>query len=142
MSGAGRGKYTAGILTSSKTPDSTGILSTLSGFTFSRCSILSDEDEIMIQKESSVHTVSYTANIIIWAALVMLTGLTILVAGADFSRFGILINILIASIKASLIVYIYMHLKYESLLFKLMLFMVVATLTTIIILTFMDILYR
>jgi cytochrome c oxidase subunit 4 len=96
----------------------------------------------MNQKEPSVHTVSYTANIIIWAALVILTGLTVLVAGADFSRFGILVNILIASIKASLIVYIYMHLKYESLLFKLMLFMVVATLTAIIILTFMDILYR
>jgi cytochrome c oxidase subunit 4 len=88
------------------------------------------------------HTVSYKTNIVIWLTLLILTGLTTMVASIDLGRLGIVTNILIASVKAAMVVYIFMHLKYESLILKLMLLMVVATLTIIIVLTFLDILYR
>lgn len=96
----------------------------------------------MNHKDRSAHAVSYRANILIWIALLVLTGLTVMVAGIDIGRSGILLNILIASIKAGLIVYIFMHLKYESVLLKLMLLMTLITLTVIIVLTFLDTLYR
>ena len=96
----------------------------------------------MQHQELSGHTVSYKTNILIWLVLLLLTGLTVLVAGIDLGRYGILLNILIASVKAGFIVYIFMHLKYEPVLFKLMLFFVLFTLTTIIVLTFLDVLYR
>jgi cytochrome c oxidase subunit 4 len=96
----------------------------------------------MDETKIKTHTVSYKANTIIWIALLILTGLTVIVAGIDLGRLGIVTNILIASIKAALVVHIFMHLKYESIMLKLMLLMVLATLTTIIALTFLDILYR
>jgi cytochrome c oxidase subunit 4 len=93
-------------------------------------------------KNTSAHTVSYRGNVLLWFALLLLTGATIMVAGVDLGRFGILANILIASIKAGLIVYIFMHMKYESTILKLMLLMTIVTLTVIIMLTFLDILFR
>lgn len=96
----------------------------------------------MNHEDRSAHTVSYRANLILWIALLVLTGLTVMVASIDLGQSGIFINILIASIKAGLIVYIFMHLKYESLLLKLMLLMALFTLTAIIVMTFLDTLYR
>ncbi len=87
-------------------------------------------------------TVSYRTYLLVWAALVALTGLTVYVASINIERFGMTANILIASIKAGLVVYIFMHLKYESTVLKLMLLMSVMTLTAIIVLTFADVLYR
>lgn len=96
----------------------------------------------MKRKDRSAHTVSYRANLVLWIALLILTVVTVMVARIDLRQSGILINIIIASIKAGLVVYIFMHLKYESLLLKLMLFMTLFTLTVIIVMTFLDTLYR
>ncbi len=96
----------------------------------------------MNYKEMKTETLRYRTYLIVWAALVALTGLTVYVAYIDIEKFGMTINILIASIKAGLVVYIFMHLKYESMVLKLMLFMSVMTLTAIIVLTFADVLYR
>jgi cytochrome c oxidase subunit 4 len=96
----------------------------------------------MKQKNTETHIVSYRVNFFIWVSLVLLTGLTIYVAEVNLGKFGILVNILIASIKAGFVVYIFMHLKYESWFLKMMLSLVVLTLTVIIVLTFLDILYR
>ena len=53
-----------------------------------------------------------------------------------------LANLLIASVKAGLVLWFFMHLKYERLLFRLMLIVPVATITLIIWLTFIDVWYR
>jgi cytochrome c oxidase subunit 4 len=84
----------------------------------------------------------YGTNIMIWAALVALTGITIYVAGLDLGKYSITANFLIASLKAGLVLYIFMHLKYESVIIKLMLIVVLLTMTSILLLTFIDILYR
>jgi len=57
-------------------------------------------------------------------------------------RFSTLTALVIASIKASLVLWFFMHLKYEKRLFRYMLLVPVATLTVIIGLTFLDIWYR
>ena len=87
-------------------------------------------------------TSGYAAYVAVWAALLVLTGITVYVAGLDLGKFGITTNIFIASLKAGLVVYIFMHLKNESRFLKLMLLMAVLTLTVIIVLTFLDVLYR
>jgi cytochrome c oxidase subunit 4 len=96
----------------------------------------------MYKNETKAETRGYGTYIAIWAALLALTGITVYVAGLDLGRFGITVNILIASLKAGLVLYIFMHLKDESLILKLMLLMSMLTLTVIIVLTFMDVLYR
>lgn len=80
--------------------------------------------------------------VIIWVMLLALTGITITVAGMHLGRFSTLTALVIASIKASLVLWFFMHLKYEKRLFKYMLLVPVATLTVIIGLTFLDIWFR
>jgi len=96
----------------------------------------------MKKETSETGTVSYRAYLLVWASLVMLTGITIYVAGIDMGRFGVTANILIASLKAGLVVQIFMHLRNESRFLKIMLLMALLSLTVIIVLTFLDILYR
>ena len=96
----------------------------------------------MKKETSETRTVSYKAYLLVWASLVTLTGITIYVAGIDMGRFGVTANILIASLKAGLVVQIFMHLRNESIFLKIMLLMALLSLTIIIMLTFLDILYR
>jgi len=51
-------------------------------------------------------------------------------------------NIAIASTKAGLVLWFFMHLKYEKRIFKLLLFVPIITISIIIVLTFFDIWYR
>ena len=53
-----------------------------------------------------------------------------------------LANLLIASTKASLVLWFFMHLKYENKLFKMLFLVPIATITIIIGMTFFDIWYR
>jgi len=85
------------------------------------------------------HTKTY---VVIWLLLLGLTGITITVAGMHLGAFSMLASLLIASIKASLVLWFFMHLKYEEKLFKYMFLIPVATLTVVIALTFSDIWYR
>lgn len=96
----------------------------------------------MNSREQSGEIVRYRTYVYVWGSLVILTGLTLAAAALEFGGLSIMINILIASVKASLVVWLFMHLKYESRLFKVMLLLAIATLTVIILLTFSDVLFR
>jgi cytochrome c oxidase subunit IV len=78
----------------------------------------------------------------VWIALLTLTGVTIIAARMRMGEWSMLANLLIASAKASLVLWFFMHLKYENKLFKLLFLVPIATLTIIIGLTFFDIWYR
>lgn len=78
----------------------------------------------------------------VWMTLLALTVLTILSAQLEFGRWSMTANLLIASSKAGLVLWFFMHLKYEKLLFKMLLLIPIATITVIIWLTFYDIWYR
>ncbi len=95
-----------------------------------------------VETEKSVHIVAYKTYVYVWVALLLLLAATIAVAKVEFTKYGVLVNLLIASIKAGLVLFFFMHLKYERLLLKAMLFMVIATLTAVIALFFADVMYR
>ena len=78
----------------------------------------------------------------VWVALILLTGVTIMAARMRMGEWSMLANIIIASTKASLVLWFFMHLKYESKFFKFLFFIPISTITIIIGLTFFDIWYR
>lgn len=80
--------------------------------------------------------------LLVWVALLGLTGLTIEAAHLRLGEWSMVANIAIASTKAILVLWFFMHLKYEKRLFKLLLFVPVITISIIIVLTFFDIWYR
>ncbi|MBE0500960.1 MAG: cytochrome C oxidase subunit IV family protein [Desulfuromonadales bacterium] len=94
-----------------------------------------------MSSESS-HIVPYRTFILIWIALLILTGVTISVAQIDLGPLNIWVALSIASCKSALVVAIFMHLKYEQLLFKLALLSALIILAIFIGFTFIDVLYR
>lgn len=86
--------------------------------------------------------IGYGTYIMVWLALLMLTSLTVTVAGLNLQNFAIVAVIFIAGFKSILVLNYFMHLKYESALFKNMVFLAVFTLVIIIGLTFTDISFR
>jgi cytochrome c oxidase subunit 4 len=80
--------------------------------------------------------------IAVWAALLLLLGLTIAVAKVRIAPFGAAANLLIATVKAALVLAFFMHLRSEGRFLKIMLGVTVGALTCIIMLTFSDVLFR
>jgi len=93
--------------------------------------------------EEKFHGMKYRTYVWVWVGLLILTGMTVSMAGMNLGRLSILIVLAIAAIKSGLVLSYFMHLKYETgLLFKLMIPIVLAVLTIFIGLTFTDIAFR
>ncbi len=78
----------------------------------------------------------------VWAVLVTLTLASVGASLVHAGTASLLVPLLIATAKASLVLWFFMHLKYERALFKVMLLFPLATLAVIMGLTFMDTLFR
>ena len=92
--------------------------------------------------ENHSHIVPYRTFLIVWAALLILTGVTVAVAQYHFGALNVWIALGIATLKSSLVIAVFMHMQYESPLFKLALLAALAILAIFISLTFFDVLYR
>lgn len=95
-----------------------------------------------MSEQQEQHIVPVKTYVAVWLALLALTAVTIKAAGLHLASLSMAANLLIASSKASLVIWFFMHVKYESRLLKGMLLVPIATLTVIIGLTFFDIWYR
>ena len=62
----------------------------------------------------SQHVVSLKTNIAVWLLLLVLTGVTAGVAFIDLGPFNTVVALVIATVKALLVVLIFMHVKYAS----------------------------
>jgi len=82
----------------------------------------------------------YTA---VWLALLVLLAATVAVARLQLlARFSVLGSLVIASLKAGLVLAFFMHLREEGRFLKAMLALTVCVLTLLIGLTFIDVVYR
>ena len=86
--------------------------------------------------------VPYRTFILTWVALLVLTIITVVVSRIHLGALNIWVALGIASIKSSLVIFIFMHLKQESRLFKTGLLVLLVILAIFIGLTFFDVLYR
>ena len=93
-------------------------------------------------EEDKKHIVSAKTFVVVWIALLCLTGLTIMAAQMKMGEWSMVANIVIASTKATLVLWFFMHLKYEKRSLKLIIILPLITVSVIIGLTFFDILYR
>ena len=83
---------------------------------------------------------TYTA---VWLALLVLLAATIAVSELQLlARFSVLGSLVIASIKAGLVLAFFIHLKYEGRFLKGILAITLSALTLLIGLTFVDVWYR
>ncbi len=96
----------------------------------------------MNRRTAAVHIVGYGTFALVWLGLVILTGTTVTVAGINLGTWNILAALIIASVKAGLVLSYFMHLKYEEGIFKVMFLVALVTLAVIVGLTFSDVFYR
>ncbi|MBI2264549.1 MAG: cytochrome C oxidase subunit IV family protein [Armatimonadetes bacterium] len=92
--------------------------------------------------KNEYHVIPYRTYAMVWIGLAVLTGVTIWVAGIPLGRFNVLAALLIATAKAGLVLFFFMHLLYETTLFRLLLPVALITLASIIGLTFFDFSFR
>ncbi|HPR64489.1 MAG TPA: cytochrome C oxidase subunit IV family protein [Thermoanaerobaculia bacterium] len=86
-------------------------------------------------------TLSYGTYIMVWLALLVFTGLTVTAAGLHLGSVSIATAIAIAALKSTIVLFFFMHLKYDDPVFKVMLMVAILTLTVIMVLTFVDVLF-
>jgi cytochrome c oxidase subunit IV len=80
--------------------------------------------------------------LMVWVGLLLLTALTITATSLHLGSYSVAAAIAIATIKGALVLFYFMHLKYEDRVFKIMLLLALFTLTVIMVLTFLDVLVR
>ena len=94
------------------------------------------------ENETQHQPTGYGVYFLTWFTLVLLTSITTTAAGMDFGSFSVFVALVIASVKATIVLYLFMHLKQESKIFHIIVFVVLVTLVIFIGLTFTDILFR
>lgn len=85
------------------------------------------------------HPLGYGLLVGIWAGLMVLTALTVAAARVDLGFLNIVVALGIASLKASLVVFVFMHLKYENRTIKGMVALAFVILAIFIGFTFWDV---
>jgi len=94
------------------------------------------------EHNTEYHIISYNTYILIWLSLMVFTIVTVAVAGLNLAKLTVVVALFIATIKTSLVLLYFMHLKYERSVFKIMVLVTVITLGIFIGLTFFDVLFR
>ena len=80
---------------------------------------------------------------IVWGALILLTAMTVTVANFNLQKIAIIACLGIAAVKSTLVLFYFMHLRYEQrLVIKLLIPIAIGTLAIFIGLTFSDVITR
>lgn len=84
----------------------------------------------------------YGTYVLVWLTLISLTCLTVAVAGFNLAALTVVVALIIAVVKSSLVVNIFMHIKFEDRIFKIFLGVAGIVLLVIFALTFADVFFR
>jgi cytochrome c oxidase subunit 4 len=91
---------------------------------------------------NTTHTTEYRVLAKILLVLMFLTFLTISITSFHLGAFTVTVALLIAGVKGFLVLSYFMHLKYESLLLRILVGMVFVLFIVIVLITFIDYAYR
>ncbi|MCX7985759.1 MAG: cytochrome C oxidase subunit IV family protein [Bacteroidales bacterium] len=91
---------------------------------------------------ASTHITPYRTLAIVLVVLLALTFLTIEITSFDLKAWNVALALLVACFKGYLVLSYFMHLKYENLLIKILVGMVILLFALIIVITYIDYLFR
>jgi cytochrome c oxidase subunit 4 len=96
----------------------------------------------MEKAEAHGHILPYGLLIKVWLLLIVLTALLVLAGTLYHEALSVGAMLVLTPVKAGLVFFFFMHLKYERTFLKALVFMTLGLLTLVIGLLFFDILYR
>lgn len=88
------------------------------------------------------HGIGYGTYVLIWLALIGLTAITVTIAGINLGGLALTVAIIIAMTKTSLVMNYFMHVKFDSTVFRIFILVCIFIFITMIGLTFFDLIYR
>lgn len=91
---------------------------------------------------SHVHITPYGSHVMIWLALVALTAITVTIAGINFGSLTLVSALLIAAAKTVMVVNYFMHVKFDTKILKIFIFICLILYAVFLILTFSDLSFR
>ncbi len=96
----------------------------------------------MEEAQKTVHIVSYRTYLFVWLILLALTAALVTVSRLFHEALSVWAMLIITPVKAGLVFFFFMHLKYEKPYLKALVFLTLALLIIIIGILFFDIAYR
>lgn len=96
------------------------------------------------QHQEEEHIVSFKENLSTWFALIVLTFLTVSVSvfSASLVTLTVITALIIATTKALVVAYYFMHLKYDTKVYRRMVYVSLVIFAVMLILTIIDYLFR
>jgi cytochrome c oxidase subunit 4 len=88
------------------------------------------------------HIIPYKTILLVLAGLLVLTGISVSATQINLGTLTVTIALVIAAVKSSLVLSIFMHLRFENKMFALMATGVILLIGVMIFITFLDYLYR
>jgi cytochrome c oxidase subunit IV len=88
------------------------------------------------------HIIPYRTYVTVWLTLLLLTALLVTVSRLFHDTLSVWAMLVITPVKAGLVFFFFMHLKYEKPYLKALVFMTLGLLTMVIGILFFDIAYR
>lgn len=88
------------------------------------------------------HIVPYSTFLLVLGGLLTLTAISVAVTQINLGTLTVTIALFIAAVKSSLVLSIFMHLKFDNKMFSLMAIGVILLIGVVIFITFLDYLYR
>lgn len=88
------------------------------------------------------HIIPYGTYLLILAILIVLTLLSVAITSIELREYTIIGALAFAAIKTFLVLYIFMHLKYEQPMYRRMAFFVIILVFVVLAITFIDYIYR
>jgi len=95
-----------------------------------------------MENKETTHIVPHTLYGLILIVLISLTGLSVAVTSIELASLTVFVALLIAGIKATLVLTYFMHLKFDNLLLKIMVTATFVLLGLVMFVTFLDYNYR
>ncbi|NOU60450.1 cytochrome C oxidase subunit IV family protein [Marinifilum caeruleilacunae] len=95
-----------------------------------------------MEKDQHTHIVKYKTYVYVLIALLFMTFVSVIVTEIDLGPYTVTMALLLASIKSLLVLLIFMHLKFDKKFYGIMVASVFLLLACVIVITFMDYLYR
>jgi cytochrome c oxidase subunit 4 len=99
-------------------------------------------EAVEVQTEVHHHDISYQTYIRVWLTLLVLTAVLVFICKVFHELLSVCAMLIITPIKAGLVFFFFMHLKYENPFLRALVFMTLGLLVMVIGLLFFDILYR
>lgn len=95
-----------------------------------------------MKNNDSPHIIPYSTYIVVLVALLVMTGLSVAVTQIELGTLTVTAALILASLKSLLVLLIFMHLKFDKKIYALMVAGIFLLITTVMIITFLDYLYR